>query len=1251
MNAEKGSVGLKINALKDMTLETVLADGGKAQATIVVGDDATHARLADRIVKRIEGTTGARLPVIRAEDGQGEDLLKGNVLILGNMADNALYRWLYHRWWAIEDLCYPGGGGYALRTLHDPLGNGSNAVLIAASDATGLERGVSRFLDLIPSEETLRLGWLMEVQLGAEFGFMGRPPAGWLQERRDDFQTRIAQPHASKAGAGYQLVSEAASYGLMYHRTGIDAYAEALREAVDAHLGLGEHGVMAHFNVWWFAVIWDLVEESPVFSDEDRLRITRYLLWIMDSEEGAYNTAFRNQLGHRMVRQNHQTLVALSSWFAGRYFSTHYGIQEGEEWMEASADVFKGQAESFKPIEDANGYQWTTLDHLLTYTLASGDRTYVENGNCRRSLDQAVFYCNNLGSLPAFGDTSAALGGYPTNFLVKAGHVLRDGRAAYLLRKRFDAPSDYFRPKGTGGRYESVSDPFLIRSFEKHYHDGIDPVVPEAMAGVTALEVAEGFYRLAEDPKANPSEVKPLNLPREEAFDTVCFREGFGRDDQYLMLHGIGYGNHSHEDGNTISEFSANDRIFLVDASYTEGPTLKHHNGVTAVRDGEAWQIPALCRLDGLADLGRIGFSRTSMDGEWGARWTRSIVWLRGRSFVVIDDVVATQAGQFTLQCHWRALGGGTLEGDRLEVVQRDPDTGREDRFVLQGTGGDRVSLEKDWENFGHWWESYPYAEDIVSILSQSTVLHMAVGDRHTFSNLFYASNDEKPVVDTIRPIGPTTSCVAGASGSIVVGTGDGKADFELGPVSGQAQVYAIGEGWFALCNGTALSCEETVFESDRPVSLEMDLATGEGVVVADAPTRITVCGQTLEVEPGRHEVHVDGTAASSLPTDALAGPSGWDGPRASATVSAEAPELKTAWTREMGSGVRSIDAGDSGIAAGTEAGEVVILDAEGQPGWRFKAEGAVNSVCLVEQGSAGPLVAAGSDDRRLYLLDGEGKPVWSREFALFRGTWDRYARNSAVERVLAADLGGQGQTDILAAVSDRQLHCFDLEGNERWSFMIYGIFDPLRVADLDGDGRLEVIGGPGRITCGGSCYVLDADGRQAASHGLDGWASMMPACDVWVGAGSDHLVASGTTRSNVFGLKMAGNRLEVLWKQAVGEEVRAMAVGDVSGDGRPEVAAGSDCFYLYLFSEDGTEQWRRNLGAPVERVLLSDLIGNGRPEIVAGCEDGSVWVLDGEGETIAIHRTSATIHALIAGRDRHVLLGSSDGRLSALSV
>jgi hypothetical protein len=215
MNAERGSLGLKVDALKEMCLELTLVEEGRPEAAITIGDDPGHRVLAERIAAGVERATGCRLPIVEAAKVRAEVLLDRHTIAIGNMADNAFIRWLYHRWWAVEDRCYPGSGGYAIRTLHNLLGNGKGAVLVGASDAAGLERAASRFVELVPKGKTLRLGWQMEVRLGPEFDFLVRPPEGWLEERRRDLFERAVRPHASEAGVGFQLVSEAGAYGLM----------------------------------------------------------------------------------------------------------------------------------------------------------------------------------------------------------------------------------------------------------------------------------------------------------------------------------------------------------------------------------------------------------------------------------------------------------------------------------------------------------------------------------------------------------------------------------------------------------------------------------------------------------------------------------------------------------------------------------------------------------------------------------------------------------------------------------------------------------------------------------------------------------------------------------------------------------------------------------------------------------------------------------------------------------------------------
>ena len=88
---------------RDCCLETALTADGEAKVVVVIGSDPAHAQAASEIVRHIEAASGARLAVVRDEERSAEELLGSHVIALGNMADNRFLRWLYHRWWAVED--------------------------------------------------------------------------------------------------------------------------------------------------------------------------------------------------------------------------------------------------------------------------------------------------------------------------------------------------------------------------------------------------------------------------------------------------------------------------------------------------------------------------------------------------------------------------------------------------------------------------------------------------------------------------------------------------------------------------------------------------------------------------------------------------------------------------------------------------------------------------------------------------------------------------------------------------------------------------------------------------------------------------------------------------------------------------------------------------------------------------------------------------------------------------------------------
>jgi len=175
-------------------------------------------------------------------------------------------------------------------------------------------------------------------------------------------------------------------------------------------------------------------------------------------------------------------------------------------------------------------------------------------------------------------------------------------------------------------------------------------------------------------------------------------------------------------------------------------------------------------------------------------------------------------------------------------------------------------------------------------------------------------------------------------------------------------------------------------------------------------------------------------------------------------------------------------------------------------------------------------------------------------------------------------------------------------------------IDSPTTYADLDGDGRLEILIGTTRQQC---------DARTGA--------------------------CTFAATPTVAALRADGS---VLWEQNTqGSVVSAPAVGDIDGDGRPEVvvSVGYDGDSppqpgrLIVFDRNGTVRWdhlasdRDGNGVAdpmVASPTLCDLTGDGRLDIVVGGLDGQIRALDGWGHVLWNYDNAYAIRSTAACTD-----------------
>jgi outer membrane protein assembly factor BamB len=217
----------------------------------------------------------------------------------------------------------------------------------------------------------------------------------------------------------------------------------------------------------------------------------------------------------------------------------------------------------------------------------------------------------------------------------------------------------------------------------------------------------------------------------------------------------------------------------------------------------------------------------------------------------------------------------------------------------------------------------------------------------------------------------------------------------------------------------------------------------------------------------------------------------------------------------------------------------------------------------------------------------------------------------------VAADLLGDGHLAVVAVDSWGSVYCFDETGRRRWKHQRTVQSGEFRVpvfADLEGKGKLDVIVADSR----GHLQALDAQGRLRLEIAATHYRVSVPTVGDVNGDGKPE-ITFGTDAGEVYCVSPHG---DLLWATVLdGCFGRALPlVADPGGQGRYDVyfPTAFNNAHPGLFALDaatGQERWKApSLLQSYRSTVVCDLNGDGRNEILFGDKNTSLFCLDADG-------------------------------------
>ncbi|HRU07361.1 MAG TPA: VCBS repeat-containing protein, partial [Candidatus Brocadiia bacterium] len=547
--------------------------------------------------------------------------------------------------------------------------------------------------------------------------------------------------------------------------------------------------------------------------------------------------------------------------------------------------------------------------------------------------------------------------------------------------------------------------------------------------------------------------------------------------------------------------FTALNRMWIVDHTY-QVRDFNRHSGVLPTRDGvDLHPDRDIAKLLNLAQGKTWAVSRSSL-----GLWDRAIYWSKGRFFAVLDRVTADKPGDYMARCMFKTLGAATLEPGRLELEQK----GRYCRILTEGSGRASAKAIPDLSQ-AEWRSFYPYAQPTPTYYCQDKTRRLEAGQSLGFINVLhaFASPDQAQSV-TLKPVAEHAALITDQGQPTLLGLG-GPSKEEPADFYAVTKTSVVCLGARALCGGRVAASEpcdlgldasaQTLFvQNANPVRVE--LRDPPPVADGQKPAFVVETGHAVfSLSPGSHELSIKGwkgfDALTAWSANALASAGAAAGALAAARPAAQPePEISGLAIEDVAFDMpinvlepATINGAKAWIAGGADG--VRAYGPGGARLWSFDTKKPVRAIAVADaDGDGAPEIAVGCDDEHVYLLGAGGKPRWSYRCKPSQDS--TMGLPPIVDQVWIADLDADGKSEVIAGAN--WLHVLNLDGSLRWErYMmarrgrIAGDFACGAVADLNGDGKKELIALFN--TSYSLLFAYDADGKIVFPMNADGTA------------------------------------------------------------------------------------------------------------------------------------------------------------------